>query len=53
MSVIFRKELYENCRLTRETIQQNKLLGLKKKEKQKRLYHCKTNELSANLMTKL
>lgn len=54
MSVIFRKQLYENCRFTKETIQQNKLLGLKKKrEKQKRLYHCKTNELSAKLMTKL
>ena len=54
MSVIFRKQLYENCRFTKETIQQNKLLGLKKeREKQKRLYHCKTNELSAKLMTKL
>lgn len=34
MSVIFRKQLYENCRFTKETIQQNKLLGLKKKERE-------------------
>ena len=37
MSVIFRKQLYENCRLTKETIQQNKLLGLKKKRETKKI----------------
>ena len=34
MSDIFRKQLYENCRFTKETIQQNKLLGLKKNERE-------------------
>ena len=38
MSVILRKQLYENCRFTKETIQQNKLLGLKKRERNKKDY---------------
>ena len=37
MSVIFKKQLYENCRFTKETIQQNKLLGLKKERETKKI----------------
>lgn len=45
MSVIFRKQLYENCRLTKGTIQKNKLLRLKNKQTNKK------DDITARLMS--